>query len=112
MIVNLWASWCTPCRAELPAIQRYATTSGVTVIGVDTGDTTAAATSVIDDLGLTFPVLSDTGRSLLAAVGRSALPVTLFVDAQGGLRYLYNEGTALTEETLAALATAHLGVGG
>jgi thiol-disulfide isomerase/thioredoxin len=112
MIINLWASWCTPCRAELPAIQAYAASGRVRVLGVDTQDTTTGARSTIDDFGLTFPILSDPDRRLLAAVDRSALPATLFVDADGGVRYVYATGTPLTEADLARLAARYLGVGG
>ncbi len=109
-VVNLWAAWCDPCRAELPAIQQYAASSGVTVIGVDTQDTGTAAHAAIDDYGLTYPQLTDPSRKLLVAVDRTALPATLFVDADGGLRYVYNEGTPLTVARLTALASQYLGV--
>ena len=58
---------------------------------------------------VSYPTLVDDQRRLLAAVGRSALPVTLFVDAGGGLRYLYNS-TPLDEPAIDRLAQAHLGV--
>jgi hypothetical protein len=64
----------------------------------------------VQDLGLTFPMLVDPSNSLLTAVGRSALPATLFVDAHGGLRYVYNVGTPLTEERLAGLTATYLGI--
>ncbi len=110
-IVNLWASWCGPCRQELPAFQRYADRAGdrVLVIGVNTKDRRPAAESLAGELGLRLPMLYDRDGAVLAAVGRTALPVTLFVDAGGGIAYLYN-AQALDEATLQALAAQHLGV--
>ena len=110
-IVNLWASWCAPCRTELPAFQRFAASVGdrVLVLGVDTGDTRDAGAGLLQDTKVAFPTLFDGKSALLSGVGRSALPVTLFVDAEGGIRYLYND-KALDEAGLAALARTHLGV--
>jgi thiol-disulfide isomerase/thioredoxin len=112
-IVNLWASWCGPCRTELPAFQSYATRHAdqVTVIGVDTGDTRGAGAALLQEVKVSFPSLFDPQGRLLAAVGRTALPVTLFVDAGGGLRYVYNS-TALDETGIARLADSQLGVAG
>jgi hypothetical protein len=64
----------------------------------------------MDELALTYPMLADPDNRLLTEVGRSALPATLFVDAEGGLRYLYNEVTPLTEQRLTELAATYLGV--
>ena len=110
-IVNLWASWCAPCRTELPAFQRFAASVGdrVLVLGVDTGDTRDHGAALLQDTKVTFPSLFDQDSALLSGVGRSALPVTLFVDAEGGLRYLYND-KALDEAGLAQLTREHLGV--
>ena len=95
----------------MPAFQAYAARAGdrVTVIGVDTGDTRTAGAALLQDVRVSYPTLVDDQRRLLAAVGRSALPVTLFVDAGGGLRYLYNS-TPLDEPAIDRLAQAHLGV--
>jgi thiol-disulfide isomerase/thioredoxin len=112
-IVNLWASWCGPCRTELPAFQSYATRHAgqVAVIGVDTSDTRSAGAALLQDVKVSFPNLFDPQGRLLSAVGRTALPVTLFVDAGGGLRYVYNS-TALDEAGIARLADSQLGVAG
>jgi thiol-disulfide isomerase/thioredoxin len=110
-MVNLWASWCSPCRAELPAMQRYAdrATGRVRVVGVVTRDRHDSAQSVIDDEKLTFPMLEDPEQRLLTAVGRNALPVTLFVTADGRIAHVYNS-TALDEASIELMVEQYLGI--
>lgn len=110
-VVNLWGSWCGPCREELPAFQRFADRAAgkVTVVGVDIRDTRSAASSLAADLGVTYPNLFDPDERLRAELGVSALPATLFVDRDGRVRHLYNS-TALDDAALATLAAKHLGV--
>ncbi|MFD0819309.1 TlpA family protein disulfide reductase, partial [Micromonospora zhanjiangensis] len=110
-VINLWASWCPPCRKELPAFQRLAVRAGdrLHVLGVDTRDDRAAAESLATDFGLTYPTLFDPDERLRRALARTALPVTLFVDGQGRVRHVDNTG-ALTDDTLAALVERHLDV--
>jgi thiol-disulfide isomerase/thioredoxin len=109
-IVNLWATWCRPCYDELPALNEYAKRTGVLVLGVATDDRRRSEiTSTIADLGLTFPVLYDPEATLLAAVGRRNLPVTLFLTAGGTLAYTYN-AVALDTAGFERLAREHLGV--
>jgi thiol-disulfide isomerase/thioredoxin len=110
-VVNLWASWCQPCRQELPAFQRLAQRAGgrVHVVGVDTADRRDAAQSLAADLGLTFPALLDPDAKLRLALQRNALPLTLFVDGHGRVRYVDASG-ALDDTTLAGLVKRHLGV--
>lgn len=109
-IVSLWATWCPPCREELPMLQRYADQAAGTVhvLGVVTGDRRSAAAALAEDLGVTFPALDDPDelvRTEFAAVG---LPVTLFVDPAGRVRYVHR--APLDEETLARLAAERFGV--
>ena len=113
LVVNLWATWCGPCRQELPEFQQYATRVGdrVRVVGVLTSDGAPAGRSFAADLGLKFPMLVDDDGRLLAAVGAAGLPVTLFVDAAGHIAYMYN-AQALDEPALANLVARHLGVAG
>ncbi|GLH97775.1 TlpA family protein disulfide reductase [Phytohabitans aurantiacus] len=110
-IVNLWGSWCAPCREELPAFQRFADRAAgkVHVIGIDTHDTREAGGSLAEDLGVTYPNLYDRSERFRIKLSGRPLPLTLFVDQQGKIRHLYNEA-ALDDATLATLAARHLGV--
>jgi thiol-disulfide isomerase/thioredoxin len=110
-VVNLWASWCPPCREELPVLQEYAerTAGSVHVVGVVTEDARGAAAAFAAEAGVTFPGLFDRegrARAQLSAVG---LPVTLFVDADGRVVHLH-QGPPLDADGLAELSTEHLGV--
>jgi thiol-disulfide isomerase/thioredoxin len=84
-VINLWASWCAPCRDELPVMQRLADRAEgrLTVLGVDTGDSREAGGSFATDAGVTMPTLFDTDKKLLNALGQIRLPITVFVDAAG-----------------------------
>jgi thiol-disulfide isomerase/thioredoxin len=110
-VINLWASWCGPCRAELPEFQRLADRAGANllVLGVVTGDTRGAASSLATDLGISFPALFDESGQLQRGVASMALPVTLFVDAGGELRHVDKSGV-LTLVDLTQLTGTHLGV--
>jgi thiol-disulfide isomerase/thioredoxin len=110
-VVSLWASWCPPCRTELPGIQTYADRAAgkVRVVGVVTQDRRAAAQSIIEDKKLTFTMLDDPDRKLLTAVGKGALPVTLFVTGDGRIAYVYN-APELDEAKVGELAKQYLGV--
>jgi thiol-disulfide isomerase/thioredoxin len=112
VVINLWASWCAPCRAELPEFQRLADRYGdrLLVLGVVTGDSRAAAASLARDLNISFPAVFDESAQVQRSVNApSVLPVTLFVDAAGRLTYVDATG-ALTEPGLTELVGAHLGV--
>jgi cytochrome c biogenesis protein CcmG/thiol:disulfide interchange protein DsbE len=109
-VINLWASWCDPCREELPAMQRLAdrTAGRLHVVGVDTGDARDAAASFGTDNGVTLPTLYDRDRKLARALGRAALPVTVFVGADGK-RYVYDR-LPPDDAQLAELVRDHAGV--
>ena len=109
-VINIWATWCGPCREELPAMQRLADRAAgkLRVMGVDTGDSREAAASFGTDVHVTLPTLYDPDRTLVGALGRAALPVTVFLDA-AGKRFVYNQ-LPPDDAQLAALVRAHTGV--
>jgi cytochrome c biogenesis protein CcmG/thiol:disulfide interchange protein DsbE len=86
VVLNMWASWCTPCREEVPLLQktheRIARRGGV-VLGVDTQDVTSDALSFLKDRRATFPSLRDRDRSYVHEFGVTGYPETFIIDRQG-----------------------------
>jgi peroxiredoxin len=91
VVINLWASWCQPCRAEMPALQRvYAEyqSQGLVLLGVNATnqDDAAAARAFTEELGLTFPILYDSQGAVAKLYALRALPTTFFIDRAGVIR--------------------------
>ncbi len=91
VIVNLWASWCGPCRAEMPAIQKvYAANRerGLEVLAVNSTfqDSQVDAQEFAQNLGLTFPILLDRDGAVSKRYLLRALPSTFFIDRKGVIR--------------------------
>ena len=86
VVLNFWASWCTPCRAEAPLLERWqremASNRG-TVVGVDVLDVTSDAQSFIRRFGLTYPQLRDADGSKLGGFQVSGYPETVLIDRSG-----------------------------
>lgn len=111
-VLNLWATWCDPCRAEAPLFQRlHASGAKVRVLGVDSQDSGPnAALWFAIDRKLHYPDVYDAGgRLAVAARAGKGLPVTLFVDRAG--RVVYKKfGPYRSYSALTADVHAHLGV--
>lgn len=91
MVINLFASWCGPCREELPYYQQLHERAGdkVDVLGIDYLDVQPAkALAMVDEAGVTYPLLADPDSLLRAPLRATALPGVLFVDADGKLTHI------------------------
>jgi thiol-disulfide isomerase/thioredoxin len=110
-VVNLWASWCTPCREELPVIQEFADAAAgrVQVVGVISKDGVPQADSFAGDAGVTFPGAFDGEGRLMAELGLPGLPATYFLDADGALVHT-ETGPVDSLDELEGLVAEHLGV--
>jgi cytochrome c biogenesis protein CcmG/thiol:disulfide interchange protein DsbE len=115
LVVNVWATWCEPCRREQPALQQVQASyedRGVAFVGVDYRDDRAAAERWIEDFGVSYPSLYDPQGRTAATLGFPFLPDTYLVDATGTMRYaVYGETSAaelsgLIEELLASGGSA------
>ncbi len=86
-VVNLWATWCPPCRREMPVFeQAQAEFPGVNIVMVNQGESAQQAQAFLESQGLTLSdVLLDPFSRTMHAVGARALPTTLFFDAEGQL---------------------------
>ena len=85
ILVNLWATWCGPCRDEMPELQAaYERHRGqVFFLGVDTRDDPQGAVDFLTEVGVTYPQVVDWDGDLLAHLRIPGLPVTVILDAQG-----------------------------
>ncbi len=84
LVVNFWASWCDPCRAEAKVLERaYKQQDGVLFLGLDAQDAREDARDFIAQFGLTFPHVRDAGNDTQRAWGVTGLPETYFIGADG-----------------------------
>ncbi len=110
-VVNFWATWCAPCRGELPDLQRFAKRAGarVRVIGIDTEETsTTAALSFLQAAKVHFPVLYDQAGRVSHAMGLPGLPGTVLLRADGSVAAVVPK--VLNYDALRAQVAARLGV--
>ena len=91
VVLNYWASWCTPCRQESPLLERWQrrlAKRGGTVVGIDSLDVTADARAFVREFGLTYPMLRDRDGETQRRFGISGYPETLIVDRDGRIAAL------------------------
>ena len=103
VVVNLWASWCGPCRHELPFFQRQAVKRGAKVafLGVNSNDSADSARRLTAEYPMPYPSFVDPRLSVAGGYGARGLPITAFYDA-AGKRVLVHQGGFTSEAQLAA----------
>ncbi len=93
VMINFWATWCGPCRQEMPLLDdlynRYERV-GFILLGVNIDDDSRRAMKMIDELGVSFPVLFDESKEVSKLYAVSAMPVTILVDREGTVRHVHH----------------------
>lgn len=111
-VINLWASWCEPCREELPLLAQAHREYGekLRILGIDVMDNAPeSALRLARESGVTYPQLVDRSGRTRAPLGYMGLPQTVFVDEQG--RMVHTERTPFRSYAdVTAAIRAHLGV--
>jgi cytochrome c biogenesis protein CcmG/thiol:disulfide interchange protein DsbE len=102
-ILNFWASWCPPCRAEMPALQsvydQYQGSISILAINAANQDTLVSATGIQTEFGLAFPILMDFTGTTQEDYAISSLPTTFFIGSDGVINKV-QIGGPLTEANL------------
>jgi thiol-disulfide isomerase/thioredoxin len=92
VMINFWASWCGPCRQEMPILdalhKRYAK-AGFSVLGVNVEQDSGLADQLLKDIPVSFPVLYDPDSVVSKLYAVDAMPSTVMVDRDGRMRYLH-----------------------
>ena len=106
VVLNMWASWCVPCRAEAPILERAYRSDGktVTFVGVASRDRYSDARAFMDEFGVTYVNLFDEENALPNRLQSRGFPTTIALDTKGHVRASSYGG--LTEQRLAAMIQA------
>ena len=93
VMINFWASWCGPCRQEMPLLeqihQRYEPL-GFTLLGVNVEENSSDGQAFLQDRPVSFPVLYDPANGISKLYDVVAMPTTVLIDRQGNVRYLHH----------------------
>ena len=93
VMINFWATWCGPCRQEMPLLDelygRYQRV-GFSLLGVNIDDDSRRAMAMVDELGVSFPVLFDTEKAVSKLYEVEAMPVTVLLDREGTVRHIHH----------------------
>jgi peroxiredoxin len=93
VMINFWATWCGPCRQEMPLLDdlysRYQRV-GFSLLGVNIDDDSGKAMKMVQELGVSFPVLFDERKEVSRQYAVEAMPVTVLVDRTGTVRHVHH----------------------
>ena len=108
LLVNLWATWCGPCRIEMPEIQelyeQYGEQLQVVGVSLDSRGSEARVRSFVEDIGVTFRILLDPDERVVREFKTIGVPATFLIDAEGTLRHRWwGQYRPLSEDNIAIL---------
>ena len=92
VMINFWASWCGPCRQEMPLLEELYSQykpMGFTILGVNVEEDSTQAKQMLQDAPVNFPVLFDNQSEVSKLYNVVAMPSTVIVDRDGNVRYLH-----------------------
>jgi peroxiredoxin len=92
VLINFWASWCGPCRQEMPLLDELYTQYkplGFTILGVNVEENSADAKDLLEKIPVSFPVLFDNENKVSKMYNVVAMPSTVIVDRDGNMRYVH-----------------------
>ena len=92
VLVNNWAIWCPPCKAEMPVLQAFYNdhkSEGFTIIAIEAGEPVGEVEAFVEQYGLTFPVWPDQSSQALVAFRNRSLPSSYVIDRSGQVRYAW-----------------------
>ena len=93
VMINFWATWCGPCRQEMPLLDdlynRYQRV-GFSLLGVNIDDDSRRAMRMVEELGVSFPVLFDADKEVSKLYQVEAMPVTMLLDREGTVRHVHH----------------------
>lgn len=92
VMINFWASWCGPCRQEMPLLEQiyqHYQPMGFTLLGINVEEDSAAADKVLKEIPVSFPVLYDNRNRVSESYQVRAMPSTVLIDRDGQVRYLH-----------------------
>lgn len=93
VMINFWASWCAPCRQEMPLLEELYTQYqplGFTILGVNVEQDSSKALAMLEDIPVSFPIMLDSQSTVSKLYDVVAMPTSILVDRDGNMRYLHH----------------------
>lgn len=105
VMLNFWATWCGPCRTEMPRLDKLRATyrtAGLVLYGVNVDDDAARASEFARTIGVSYPILFDTRKSVAPRYRLDTLPMTVLIDRAGVVRYVHHDYSPAIERQYVA----------